>query len=1209
MFFKNLKIGQKMFLGFGFITILMLSVLGYTYFNFTKQSADVDLNLHSYNVIRESDAILVSLINEETGARGFALTGKEEFLEPYNQGKIDYTKHYNNLIQLTSDNFHQEVRLANLNDQYQTWLQWETTQIIDARRKVNDGQMKLEDLIAVAQTGKGKEQTDGLRSILNDIVKEEQGLLQTRHESLVRMQKQTAVILSLGGFTAFLLTVIIAIFVIQMVVDPIRTVTNTFKEISEGDADLEVRLNVNSNDELGHMSKYFNTFMCKLKELIMENRNQSWIKTGQAELGEKISGEQDISNLASNIISYVAKYLDIQIGALYIKTQENTFKLFGSYAYNRSLHSIQEIRTGEGIIGQAALEMKPIIITNVPEDYIKVTSGLGEKIPTNIVVKPLLYEKEVQGVVELGAFKEFTDIQLKFLQQISSVIATAIHSTQARIRIKELLAQTMEQSEELQTQQEELRQNNEELEEQTKVLRESEVHLQRQQEELRVVNEELQERTKTLEVQKNDIVAKNESLRAAQKEVVEKAEALEIASKYKSEFLANMSHELRTPLNSILVLSQMLAEKKDNSPFSAKESEFVKTIHSSGEDLLRLINDVLDLSKVEAGKMDVNLEELNIMELARYLERTFKPVAVKKGLDFKIVVGDRLPDNIISDTQRVRQIVNNLLSNAIKFTHEGGVTVTFHCISNQAVSNLKENNQNFMGISISDSGIGIPLEKQQVIFESFNQSDGTTSRKYGGTGLGLSISKELAKLLGGSISLVSEEGKGSTFTLLLPYEGNKQIQLSENNDVGQGDYLNSINNIQVKDIQVKNRAEESECKDNRYDITTDNKLILIIEDDKSFAGVLTELVHRKGYKCLMAENGKSGIELAAEYTPDAILLDIGLPDINGWKVVQKLKENKKTENIPVHVISGRENNGQPEKMDNVLSYLKKPVSVESLDKVFMEIQDNEKSLKKLLIVDQNKDDLESIVDILKKKGFQIALSECGGEAYKLLMTKSFDCLILDLKLKDMTGFELLEKLKNEDIGNLKIVIHTESELSQEEVLELQRYTQSIIIKGTQSMERLISEVGLFLHGLDSKIEENKIRIIKAKHETKDTLKDKKILLVDDDMRNIFALTSVLEERGLTVVVGRNGKEAIKKLHENPGTHLALMDIMMPDMDGYTAIREIRNQEKFYRMPIIAITAKAMKDDRQKCIDAGANDYLTKPIDIDKLISLLRVWLY
>ena len=1163
-----------MFLGFGMITLLMLAVLGYAYINFTKQSADVDLNLQSYNIIRESDNILISLLNMETGARGFALTGQEKFLEPYNKGKIDSMNQYNKLKQLTKDNYYQQDKLINLNKSYETWLQWESSQIVAVRRKVTTGQAKMKDLIITAQSGKGKEQMDNSRKILSNITKDEQDLLKTRDDKLVKMENQTLIILSLGGILAILLTIIISISLLRMVLNPIVTVTNTFKKISEGDADLDVRLKTNSKDELGDMARYFNTFMTKLAELILENKNHSWLKTGEVELSEKIRGEQDIISLSTNIITYIAKYLNAQIGVIYIKTNDDTFNLFGSYACGRSEDLSKEIKLGEGIIGQVALEKQAIVITNVPENYIKITSGVGACVPKNILVTPFVYDNEVLGIIELGSFNEFTEIQLKFIEKVSSSIAITIHSAEVRLKMKELLHKTMVQSEELQSQQEELRQNNEELEEHTKSLKKSETYLRNQQQELSVVNEELEE----------------------------KAKALEITSKYKSEFLANMSHELRTPLNSILVLSQMLAGNSDVVSLSTKQLEFAKTIHSSGGDLLKLINDILDLSKVEAGKMEVNFEKIYLSELVGYVDRLFRPVAEQKGLDFKVEIEAELTDNIVSDSQRVHQIINNLLSNAIKFTSNGGVTMSIHAVENHGVLNVEGNTENFIGISITDTGIGVSYDKQVLIFEAFKQSDGTTSRKYGGTGLGLSISKELAGLLGGSINLVSEGEKGSTFTLILPYYGHKVKSLT----------IDSNTNTKQVEGNVLINSEISEHKniDDRDIVNSFEKYILIIEDDKKFASTLLELAHEKGYKCLIAENGLTGIDLAMKYKPDAILLDIGLPDISGWKVVEKLKGNKDTENISIHVISGGDYYNSTEKVNSVLGYLKKPVSVESLEVVFMKIQNNiVKPLKKLLILDENKDEVENIAQVLSKKGFQITLLDSGIEAYNLLKTESFDCLIMDLKIKDMSGFNLLAKLENENIANLQIIIYTENELSKDEELELQKYTQSIIIKGTRSAERLVSEVSLFLHDLDSKIEEKKIKIIKSEHEKKDSLNNKKILVVDDDMRNIFALTSVLEEKGLNVVIGRNGEEAIKKLYANLDIDLILMDIMMPDMDGYTAIREIRKLEQFHITPIIAITAKAMKDDKQKCIDAGADDYLTKPIDMDKLISLLRVWLY
>jgi signal transduction histidine kinase/DNA-binding response OmpR family regulator/CHASE3 domain sensor protein len=1209
--FKRLKIGQKLFLGFGVVTFLMLSVLAYTYVNFNKESKAVSDNVQSYSIIRQSENTLISLISMETGARGFALTGNDEFLEPFNRGKLDFEKYYSEIRQLTSGNIKQQESLIRLRNGYETWLEFETTQIIDVRRKVATGEMKMDELIANAQTGTAKREMDKLRSILNELIAEEQRLLEVRESNLASMERQTVIVILAGGISAAALATIIALLVINMVVRPVKTVTNTFKEISEGEANLDVRLKLSSNDELGDMARFFNTFMGKLKELISENKNQNWIKTGETELNEKMRGEQNISVLASNIISYLAKYVGAQVGAVYMKTEEETFKLFASYAYNRRKNLSNEIKIGEGVVGQVALEKQTIIVTNVPEDYIKVVSGVGEAVPRSILVAPCLYDGEVKCIIELASFSEFCDVELSFIEAISSSIAITLNSAEARTKMTELLSKTLEQSEELQAQQEELRQSNEELEEQARALRESEANLQSQQEELRVVNEELEERTKGLEFQRNDISAKNEKLSKAQLEIEEKAKALEVASKYKSEFLANMSHELRTPLNSILVLSQMLANKKDNKPLSEKQLEYAQTINSSGKDLLKLINDILDLSKVEAGKMDVNLEIVNLSEMAEYLKRSFDPIAAEKGLEFKVEIENSLPENITSDFQRLQQILNNLLSNSFKFTHKGGITLTIGRPIKQAVSNVEGDISKLISISVSDTGIGIPKDKLSIIFEAFKQSDGTTSRKYGGTGLGLSISRELAKLLGGTILVKSIEGQGSTFTLIIPDKYSESgltgnLMKSISGSLEKKD--NFVKEIEYKVEEVESIAQETiKYKDS---ITVADKLMLVIEDDEKFSEILCELASEKGYKCITAKSGSVGIALAKQYKPKAILLDIGLPDVNGWRALKSLKEDKDTENIPIHIISGSEEQAIREHMDNLVGYLRKPVDVEELEDVFKRIEDRlAKPFKKLLILDDSNEQVSNISEIIGKKGIQITHASSGLEAYNLLKNEQFDCMVMDLKLKDMSGFTFLAMLRDESAINLPILIHTEKKLTHEEETELQKYTESIIIKGTRSVERLVAEASLFLHDIDSKLDKREIKAIKSNVEKEGSLNNKKILVADDDMRNVFALTSVLEEKGMNVIIGRNGKEAVDKFHENSDIDLILMDIMMPEMDGYAAMREIRKQDINHKIPIIAVTAKAMKDDRERCIEAGADDYLTKPIDIDKLISLLRVWLY
>lgn len=1199
-----------MFLGFGIVILIMVTVIGNSYVNFAKESEAIQWNVHTYKVIQESNNLLTSVINMETGARGYVITGNESFLEPFNQGKASYEQHYRKLKELTADNPEQQRRLVEVQKQYEDWLEWEKTKIITNMQKVSLGQAKLEDLIAIVQSGEGKAMTDKLRSILAEVNREEEALLKGRNADLIKMEKETRAIMLIGGALATIAAVIIASLVIRMIVNPVKIVTKTFKEIAEGDVNLEARLKVDSEDELGKMAKYFNIFMTKLKELIDENRNQGWLTAGRAELSEKIRGVQEINELSLQVISYICKYIDAQVGSFYIKTSDNTFRLYGSYAYNRGEDLPNEINIGEGLVGQSALEKQIIIIKNVPQDYMKIASGIGEAVPKNILIAPCMYYDEVECIIELGSFNEFTDVQLKFIQQVSENIAISIKSTKAQTKMKELLEKTLVQAEELQVQQEELRQNNEELEEQAEILKQSEMNLQTQQEELRVSNEELEEQTRKLQLQKRAIIESNERLRKAKSEIEKKAGELEVANKYKSEFLANMSHELRTPLNSILVLSQLLENKKDNEPLTEKQLEYAKTIHASGKNLLRLINDILDLSKVEAGKMDINFEKLNLVELAEDIERLFNPIALQKSLDFKIEIEKGLPDDIVSDRQRLQQIINNLLSNAFKFTDHGSVTMNI-CRPKESdivKFGVKGDIKNLVSIEVKDTGIGIPLDKQKLIFDSFRQVDGTISRKYGGTGLGLSISRGLAYLLGGTIYLKSNEEEGSTFTLVILNSNGDAVELNTEKNQGENQSFSTV----LEEVNLsKNNGVSSEKKANYKEIQRgDEKLLLIIEDDEKLLGILSELASKKGYQVLTESNGEEGIKLAEKYRPDAILLDIGLPDINGWKVIDKLRNMEGTKDIPVHVISGKQDHNSHKKLKNLVGYLKKPVNLQELCDLFNKVEDNtSKDLKKLLIVDENKDQTNIIYDSLSERGFQVTTSESGLDAYNLLKAEQFDCMILDLRLKDMSGMELLNKLKYEDMINFPILIHTENNITQEDEAQLKKYAESIIIKGKSSVTRLFDEVNLFFHSVDSKIDKEQITHIRSSHEKESSLTNKKILIVDDDMRNVFALTSALEEKGISVIVGRNGVEGIKKLQENSDIDLILMDVMMPEMDGYAAMRKIRKEETFKNIPIIAITAKAMKDDREKCIEAGANDYLTKPVDINKLISLLRVWLY
>ena len=1199
-----------MFIGFGIIILIMLAVIGNTYINFVKESEAVKWNVHTYKVIQESDGLLMSLLDMETGARGYVITGNESFLEPFNKGNSSYENHYDKLKQLTEDNSEQQQRLYNINNKYKEWVEWEKNIIIAKRKEVSSGKLKLEDLIAIVQSGYGKNMMDELRSILGDINNEEERLLLNRNADLIKMEKETRVIMLTGGALATITAIIIASLSIRMIVNPVKVVTNTFREIAEGEVNLEARLMSNSEDEIGKMARYFNIFMTKLKELISENRNQSWLTTGRAELNEEMRGVREINTLSSRIITYICRYLNMQIGKFYVKTDSNTFKVFGSYSYSSSEGSPDEFNIGEGLVGQAALEDKIVLVQDVPADYMKIISGLGEAVPKNILIAPCMYHEEIECIIELGSFNQFTDVQLKFIEQVSENIATSINLTKAQTKMEVLLNKTLVQAEELQVQQEELRQNNEELEEQAKILKQSEMNLQTQQEELRVSNEELEEQTKKLEQQKRDISENNKLLRKANHEIEGKAKELEIANKYKSEFLANMSHELRTPLNSIIVLSQLLENKKANEPLTEKQLEYSKTIHSSGKNLLRLIDDILDLSKVESGKIDINFDQVNLAELAENTKSLFTPIILQKNIDFKIEIEDGLPEKIISDEQRLQQIINNLLSNAFKFTETGYVKMNICRPKEEDIKNYKieENVNKLISIEIIDTGIGIPADKQTLIFEAFKQVDGTISRKYGGTGLGLSISRELARLLGGNIYLKSEEGKGSKFTLVfLDNDNMEQVKLNkEEYSSIDKNYHDNLEEkiISENDINEFTKDEHDESK------KEDEKLLLIIEDDEQFSTLLSELAYKKNYKVLIEKNSDEAIKLAEKYNPYAILLDSGLSDNSGLRVVDKLQNLEYTKNIPIHIISWKEDKNSYDKMKNLVWHIKKPYNLEELYNLFDKIETSlSNDSKKLLIVDEDKSQSNMIYNNLNERGFKITTLESGLDAYKLLKDEQFDCMILDLNLKDMNGIDLVNKLKEENLVNFPILIYTEGNITQEEEDKLNKYTESIIIKGNNSIDRLLDEVSLFFHSVDSNIDNKNFENIKFSEEKENLLNNKNILIVDDDMRNVFSLTSAIEEKGMNVVVGRNGSEGIKKLYEKNNIDLILMDVMMPEMDGYTAMKEIRKEKQFDNIPIIAITAKSMKEDRQKCIEAGSNDYLTKPVDINKLISLLKVWLY
>ncbi|MBI2269414.1 MAG: response regulator [Bacteroidetes bacterium] len=950
-----------------------------------------------------------------------------------------------------------------------------------------------------------------------------------------------------------------------------REVTENATMVASGNYEVNI-IPKSAKDALGNSLKKMTN---SLRETTAANERHNWLTTGQNQLNETLQGDQSIETLTNNTVTFLSNYLNSQIGAVYLldeKTKE--LNLAGHYAFSSGTDTKEKFTLGEGLIGQAALEQKQIVLANIEEQQIRITSSVLNAKPSHLFITPFIFEGKTLGVIELGKLKAFSNTEKDFINSSMESIAISINSALARKRIQLLLEETQTQSEELQSQQEELKQMNEELEEQTQ-------NLKQQQEELQVTNEELEEQTQSLEL-------KNKEVETARVDIEQKTRQLEISSKYKSEFLANMSHELRTPLNSLLILSKDLADNR-NKNLTQDQVESADIINKSGHDLLGLINEVLDLSKIEAGKMTLSIERLALKDFATNLNRNFKHQTDLKGLKFSITLGKDLPEAIRTDSKRLDQIIKNLMSNAIKFTDKGNVSV-----------NISRYDNNSLAIAVADTGVGIAKEKQILIFEAFHQGDGGTSRKYGGTGLGLSISRELAKLLGGEIQLSSEINEGSTFTLVIP------VELQEGETAIRTPAKKETSVIQPSNNSFLNYPA---LQDDRDKIKENDKLVLVIEDDLKFAEILLKQAHDKGFKCISAATGEDGLVLAEKYKPHAIMLDIDLPGIDGHEVLTDLKANPSIRHIPVHIISIDERTMDAIK-EGAIAYLTKPVDKKQLEEIFNRIENFiSRKMKNLLIVEDDGNSRKAMKKLIGNGDVKCFEAASGKEAITLFKENHIDCIVLDLGLPDINGYELIHKLEKLKDGQMPpIIVYTGRELSKEENEELQKYAETIIIKGVKSEERLLDETALFLHRTIRNLPESKQKIIAGLYDKETIFHGKKILVVDDDMRNVFALSKVLTERGMEISKAENGKIALEALNNNPELDLVLMDIMMPEMDGYEAMQKIRAQIRFKKLPVIALTAKAMKEDKQKCIDAGANDYISKPVDLERLLSLMRVWL-
>ena len=1149
-----MTLSRKIVLGFAACTVVLLVVAIFSFKTSEKFVGSNALVNHSNQVLYKFEQILMSSVDAETGVRGYIITGNENFLQPFVSSKIKSTTLLAKVKELTKDNPNQQKYIEELTEEIN--LRYDHLNKGITIRK-NDFE-KAKKFVAL---GEGKKMQDNIRRTIDKAQQAERLLLITRMQTSEQDAKNFNLVF------VILLIIIIAILVVVYTV---------------------VAANLKA-----------------LKKSELETSSKNWLLTGNSKLNKQLIGYQGIEELANNTISFLCTYLKANIGAVYLfDNKDETLKLAGKFAFSSSMASPEIFKLNEGLIGQTAWEQKQISLTNLTEDQLRVTSSVLNAKPKNLLVTPFLLDGKTLGVIEIGKFTNFNETEKEFINVSMNSIAISVNTIQqaaekqkraAELAIanKELAYQNEEkekraielsfannelstQTQELQMQQEELRQLNEELEQQAQ-------NLKQQQEELQMTNEELEEQTQSLE-------EKNKEVEASKNDIEQKTKQLEISSKYKSEFLANMSHELRTPLNSLLILSKDLSENRKKN-LDEVQVESAQIIYKSGHDLLILINEVLDLSKIEAGKMSVNIEKILLQNFTDQLLRDFRHLAQQKGLELNCKLDIGLPEFIYTDAQRLNQILKNLLSNAIKFTEKGSVTVR-----------IDQNTESTLNISVTDTGIGIPEDKQTVIFEAFQQAEGGTSRKYGGTGLGLSISRELAKLLGAEIKVSSKSNQGSTFSLIIPL---KLHPVQESASAARTQPLLYA----PRSKEDRSFLNSSTIEDDRDTISAADKVVLIIEDDLNFAAILLKQANKKGFKCLSASSGEDGLLLASKYKPQAIILDMGLPGIKGQQVLHELKANPSVRHIPVHIISANDRSLEIIR-EGAVEYLMKPISKEGLDEAFNRIENFvNRKIKNLLIIEDNENSRIAIKTLIGTGDVKCFEAATGKEALELYEQNNIDCIILDIGLPDVSGFDLIQKLEDLKGQNMPpIIVYTGKDLTKEENDLLQKYAESIIIKGIKSEERLLDETALFLHRTISNLPTSKQMIINNLYDKEAIFNSKKILLVDDDMRNVFALSKILQERGMEVIKSENGKKALELLDIHADIDLVLMDIMMPEMDGYEAMKHIRSQVKFRNLPVIALTAKAMKDDKQKCIDAGANDYITKPIDVERLLSLMRVWL-
>lgn len=1131
----------RLYSGLG-IAVLLVFLVGFiTIDSLDKQAKEANLVRHTHQAISYVRDIRFTIMQIRGGRRAFWVTGAAHDMDPYEKGITFIPNRLIDLREFVKDNAPQVLNVIKLDSLVTDLLRyWRTEGVITPNISVeNFKRIVLQE----------ESRMEHIYKQLEKVKIEEEDLL----------FKREAVVASYSGRTKLILYIGISVLMIVVLL-LINAVIQTLK--SRYKAGLRLQATLEETEKASKLAQ-----------------EKNWVLEGMSYINNRLQVVDSSGELANRIITAMVQYLEVPAGVIYF-VDPKLEKLVTVASVAVSASSKKSFIIGEGIVGNAALSKTVSIIKNIPPDYWKVDSSLGQVTGNGeIACIPLWMNEELKGLIELGCFSQFTELQISLLKSISDILSAAINSYQSRDKINQLLDELQEQKEALLEQQEELRQTNDELSRQAEELQASEEELKTQEEELKQINLELKER--------------NEAIENARQALTAKAKELEATSRYKSEFLANMSHELRTPLNSVLILAKLLADNNANN-LNAKQVEYANIIYKSGNDLLQLINDILDLSKIESGKIDLIIEEVPVESIGTDINQLFTVVAAEKKIAFTIENGKNIRQSVQTDKQRLLQIIKNLLSNAFKFTPAGGkIIVGFHAA---------DQNNSGLAISVTDTGIGIPADKQKLIFEAFQQADGSTSRKYGGTGLGLSISRELIRLLGGKIEVKSEVNKGSVFTIHIPYQYSAPVHIQQDIQIISDKEENNSAII----LPFENIREQQKVEDDRNQIGAGDKLMLIVEDDVNFATIIRDYARHKGYKVIIALEGDEGLYYARRFKPNAIILDIQLPVMDGWTILKQIRSDESIMHTPVHIISAIDDNRFKE--EDVIAYLKKPIDAGSLEKAFNMLGEHiKKSLKQVLIISAVHFEEHDLQQMANEKEYQLHFEQVADvEAAERKITQhTYDCLIIHIG--ETIQLDAAKQISQYLAGKkIPIIIHLDDDINQSDEMEYRKISGIIIRSAVNANNRLLDELELFFHKMhqsDKKTDSINTALLNDK-----TLVNKTALVVDDDMRNVFALTAVLESNKMQVLTASDGKEALAQLKKFPDTDIVLMDIMMPEMDGYEAMQRIRKDLKMTELPIIALTAKAMAGDRDKCITAGASDYITKPVDMQKLLSLMRVWL-